>query len=279
MNKNFAEQIRETLANQHTGHIIDLQEVINADGVHLGITIRSLDNSIAPTVYLDNFSENDTIDHIAEQIWELFTKYELPADDAVLDEIKALMDDRDEILRRVMPRISNSERSAEFAQTHVNRKILDLTITYHVPLKNIQGSWCITNQASDLLELYEEEIHTAAMMNLNSDVSVKKMSDVVGGFMPVDVNMMIVSNAEGIKGAAVMLSDTIEELAEEFHDNVVILPASVHEVIAIPESLCVNTPLMQIVREVNATTVSTEDFLSNSVYIFDRESEELRIAG
>ena len=70
--------------------------------------------------------------------------------------------------------------------------------------------------------------------------------------------------------------DFIKEASDKLHDNFYILPSSIHEVILVPESSAPPLKdLQEMVKEINATEVSPEDKLSDSVYRYDRECDSI----
>lgn len=94
------------------------------------------------------------------------------------------------------------------------------------------------------------------------------------GFMPEENRMLILSNVQHFYGAGALLyPGLLERLAQEHGCGFFILPSSVHEVILLtdygeddPECLG------SMVREVNRENVPREEFLSDHVYYYDRES-------
>ena len=68
-------------------------------------------------------------------------------------------------------------------------------------------------------------------------------------------------------------------VAMELHSNLFIYPSSIHEVLVLPDegTRKQRAKLKEMVEEVNETNVSPEERLSNSVYYFDREKQEVTI--
>ena len=56
------------------------------------------------------------------------------------------------------------------------------------------------------------------------------------------------------------------------------LPSSIHEVILLPENGQDPDALRETVKRVNETEVRKEEVLTDSVYLYDRERGEVRIA-
>ena len=74
------------------------------------------------------------------------------------------------------------------------------------------------------------------------------------------------------------LKDKIREFADECGCNLYILPSSIHELILLREEFAEYSvqELKEMVHDVNESTVREEEFLSNNVYYYDRETDEIR---
>ena len=59
-------------------------------------------------------------------------------------------------------------------------------------------------------------------------------------------------------------------------DGYYILPSSIHEVLLFPDKSLSAQELKQMVVEVNATVVESEDKLTDSVYYYDCETDSFR---
>lgn len=91
--------------------------------------------------------------------------------------------------------------------------------------------------------------------------------------------MLIVRTKCKTHGAGIMLcEDVLSEVAEKFQSDLYILPSSIHEIIAIPADFGDGvTKLKDMVNNINQTEIIPEEFLSNSVYFFDRKTKRLSI--
>ena len=74
-------------------------------------------------------------------------------------------------------------------------------------------------------------------------------------------------------------SSKIKALADKLDSDLYILPSSIHELILIPvlENEEVET-LRDMVNQVNEESVENIDYLSDNVYRFNRNTEEICIA-
>ncbi len=89
--------------------------------------------------------------------------------------------------------------------------------------------------------------------------------------------MYVLSNKEKMNGAGCLLyGDVLAELADELHQDLFILPSSIHEVILVPtEAQGDHERLTQIVQEVNATQVEADEILADHVYYFSRNRRKV----
>ena len=90
--------------------------------------------------------------------------------------------------------------------------------------------------------------------------------------------MFILSNTQHFYGAAVLLYPDVLKLLAENKRGFFILPSSVHEVLLLADTGGERRfDLYQMVNEVNERNVPPEEFLSDSVYYFDRKEGRVRI--
>jgi hypothetical protein len=74
--------------------------------------------------------------------------------------------------------------------------------------------------------------------------------------------------------------ETLLNVTNELNENeIVILPASLHELLVLPSKLVESIDSVKdLVHTVNYSDVGPEDVLSDNVYIFNKNSEELKMA-
>ena len=125
----------------------------------------------------------------------------------------------------------------------------------------------------------KENTSVASMSDLIQDITGESLienSEVEDEQVP----MTIVSNAKRIFGASMMGNIwLLKVLADSKGKDLYILPSSTHEIIVLPAE--VENPVGEfkaIVQAVNQEQVSPEEFLSDEVYYFNREKQEVTIA-
>ena len=99
-----------------------------------------------------------------------------------------------------------------------------------------------------------------------------------GTFDDTRINMAVLSN-NGMQGAACMLyPHCLKKLAEDMGNDLYILPSSVHEVIMLP--LRADTDfdeLKDMVYQINRSQLAREEFLSDNVYLYRRDTDKVEI--
>ncbi len=141
------------------------------------------------------------------------------------------------------------------------------------------ASFIVTNEITKRLGMTHDEVLQIGQNTINhSEFQVVPMENILAGMFGQDVpdtgGMMYVltgSNMAAGNGSNVMLSsETLNKAREELGGDIVLLPSSRHEIIALPISDDMDpNALRQIVREVNTYSVAPEDFLSDNLYRYD----------
>lgn len=91
------------------------------------------------------------------------------------------------------------------------------------------------------------------------------------------IPLYVLTNKAGLHGACCILYDgVLKNFADQLGKDLVILPSSIHEVILLPkdENLCPQD-LSHIVSEINQTEVSVEERLSNQIYLYTRDGNQI----
>ena len=96
-----------------------------------------------------------------------------------------------------------------------------------------------------------------------------------------EIPLFVMSNGDYMNGASVILyKDVLRDFAKYMEYDLYILPSSIHEVIILLDNEYAKAPeeLARMVRETNRIVVDREEILSDHVYYYDREKDEIRIA-
>lgn len=186
---------------------------------------------------------------------------------------------------RIYYRLISREKNEELLRDVPHLFWLDLAIVFYlkIPEEIISNATALIHNSHmkqwgiDLKELY----HAAAENMAEIPVMLEPMEQLLEGYgLNGRSSGMYVLGIRGREyGAAVILDPKVlkkcfRRIGEEFY----VLPSSIHEVILLPVS-CSDDPseLERLVKEVNETCVTPEDYLSGHVYRYFSDTGELKI--
>lgn len=273
-----------------------ISNVTKTNGVaYSGLSFRG-ENNIQPVVYLDSFFERyekGEIDvaNIAKTVADIYmsNKWNNDFDMACITNFEKVKDN-------IMPFLYNTEANAESLKTMPSRKVEDLSLFYKlkIPFSSQDGNGYVTihNNLMELWNVTEKDLYELAWENLKASNKpvfkgmMEVLMDIMGGegipqgdIPEADVPMFILTTEDKYHGSVYMADNKVlSDIAKELDDNLLILPSSRRELIILKEATASDVDWLKgMVMEVNSTQVAPEDFLSDSVYFFDRQTEKLSI--
>lgn len=194
-------------------------------------------------------------------------------------------------------KLINYEKNQEFLTDVPYVRFLDLAYIFYFVWEGQEfiesATTVIHNRHMEAWSQTASSLYETAMKNTykKENTSVASMSDLIQDITgeslienseveDEQVLMTIVSNAKRIFGASMMGNiRLLKALAESKGKDLYILPSSTHEIIVLPAEI--ENPVGEfkaIVQAVNQEKVSPEEFLSDEVYYFNREKQEVTIA-
>ena len=214
--------------------------------------------------------------------------------------------DFEKIRDKISLKLVNAERNKKRLETMPHRTFLDLAITYDVRVTEINdavGSVAVTNDMMKACGVKEEQLHELALQNaLRMDRGVVKpleslMQEWFGDdaetdekdytYKDFDISiaeeiqetaLYVATNRSQANGAAVLLYPDLLDSVGTLLGDYFVLPSSIHETLLLPADGAMEPDaLIQIVHEVNASTVAAEEVLSENVYRYDVAKKELSV--
>ncbi len=298
-NQEFGNEVMKAVEEKlGDGFIVKLHDVTKNNGVVLtGLQIMREDSNIGPIFYLESYEDRYNngcvrlISDIASEIVSEFDKNEageLPF--CKEDSVSQIFRSKERVYDGILPKLVNYERNRENLEGKPHRRFLDLAVEYRYKLSEC-ANVTITDKILDNFGGSEEELYEAALRNLHKDgYMVKNLMEMFAarmyGMDEVNVDfreepdMLVITNMSGLYGASgILCKEYLNKAAEMFGCGIYVLPSSVHEVIAVPDSIVSDiSSLGDLVKEVNGTVVNEEEFLSDSVYYYSPETGELKVA-
>ena len=296
-----AEKIKDYLPENLSGMDIKANSTQKVNVALDAITLVNNEEGqkISPTIYInhlyDEYKRTEDLERCLSKAANLLAKGYADRPESIPN--LKLEEAKDSIVFQLI----NTEQNKEMLADMPNRSFQDLSIIYRwVVNKRDDGieSTVINNSLAKTLGVSEEQLFNLAVENTKrifppvvksmtevirdmfmSDGMPVEIADMMIGDMPEDRAMWVITNQNGINGAASMLyENNLHELAEKLETDLYILPSSLHEVIAVSVNMGDPNELAEMVAEINMEQVDLQDRLSNQVYHYDKDLRKLTLA-
>lgn len=258
---------------------VSVVKVVKNNGKEMtGITAKENGMEIAPVVYFDDAAdpEKDAV-RMADIIRR---SQEAP------ENIAAGIADYENAKHNVCFKLVNTDRNKGMLGDVPHREFLNLSAVYYVRLDwpgDGEASVKVTDSLMSNWGVTEEELWERAFENTQRiyPADIETLESVIGAFFgkeeitPTGQGMIVVSNNAKKYGAGVIFYDgVLSELTERLGDRIFILPSSVHETIVLSDDGNLGAgALAEMVKSVNSTQVSEQEYLSDSVYRYEKGGE------
>ena len=204
----------------------------------------------------------------------------------------------EEIKGDLQIRLCDAEQNTERLKDLVSIPDGDYAMTFQVCMGDVSGdsfgTVAVTQALLGSWGISARQLHDDAITAEDSRTpTLNRLSDVVASMMfgadePVNylgtafplirdgdmMNIYVLSTQDKTFGASLIArEDILQKAATALGGNFFILPSSVHETLLVPESSAIDVQdLITMVREVNRSEVSPQDFLSDKVQHFDKDT-------
>ena len=304
----FAEVVKTGLEEAHPECSVVVHKVTKNNNLVLtGISIRSREVNLAPTIYMDgyynDYKNGRPMVEILAEVERAYNTYKAEQDfdvssitdfNLVQDKIcyKLVNRDKNKELLADTPYLPFQDLAVIFYVVVSEDRVGTGTVTVHDNLMEMWGN-------PDIKELYRiaknntqrrYKGRVSNMMEIMGEIISHSAdnvdSDVVDAFFEMDsvyednmMSMFVATNNKKVNGAGVILYDgLLRTFAEKIGGDFYILPSSVHEVLFVPANGDIDARyLIQMVKEVNATEVSPDEVLSDNVYMYHADEDRLEM--
>ena len=288
--ESVAESVSEVLGS---GVIVELQEVTKVNLSLDGLTIRKRNESIAPTIYLNQyfnqFNDGRTMDDIVKDIIRV---YENNQPENIMDVFKTEdFYDFDKMKEKIVLKVINTERNLDLLEQvpHLDMEGLGLSVVFYVSIMTGEQSAgiLIKNEHLRLWEKKVSDLISLAEINTNRmhTFTIKSINEVLSGMFGFEEDLIpdgpafyVLTDENMTFGASQLyLKDKIREFAKQQDCDVYILPSSIHELLLLRADFPNLEPsyLKEMVYQVNSTQVSEEEFLFEGAYKFELATDKI----
>ncbi len=269
---------------------VDVHRVRKNNDIELdGLLIHSKESCVAPTIYLNGFYEEfrrgKEIPEIVDAIYEIYKKSRLTEEIDLSD-----YTEYENIKDGLACKLINRERNRELLKTVPYLAFLNLALVvyYRVehPVMGV-GTILVRDEHLDAWNISEEELFFEARRNMRSFMPERfeNVANILSRDPEIelpeeDIPMYVLTNSDCCFGAAYMIFDSIlAEIGEILHDDFWIIPSSVHECIIIPKHVfLLPEDIASMIYQVNCENISEEEYLSDNLYVYQRDLHKLQIA-
>lgn len=250
----------------------------------------------APMIYLEPYMEmyfsGTSMPVVADMLVKNYLQY---SRSKKID--TSVFSDWESVKSSIFLKLINYEKNKELLTDVPHVRFLDLAYIFYYMWEEqefiVSATTIIRNRHMEAWGQTASSLYEISMKNTykEENTSVVSMRDLIQEFMweeliensaeeDEQVLMTIVSNKKRIFGASMMGNiRLLKALADSKGKDLYILPSSTHEIIVLPAEI--GNPVGEfkaIVQSVNQEKVLPEAFLSDEVYYFNREKQEVTLA-
>lgn len=262
-----------------------------------GICINRGSDSVSPVIYVDEFIRHccmgeQSPEKIADGILKVYLQNEIPQN------VAAHVKDFCRMKELVRIRLINHDANVSELENIPHRKFLDLAVTYYLEMEP-GASATITNRLMEIWGITEDDLYGLGMERLTSgdDCCITDMLSILRQITQEeqdkitecaidemqkersDPEMYVATNFQKRYGANCLMNTfLLQGLAESLSHSLIIFPSSIHELVIIPQKKGIENYMSTgDVQAINTSEVAREECLSNSIYRYDRERQEVSI--
>ena len=281
------QDLKDAMADISPGATVDVRSVEKLqEGSYTGITISPAGGNVGM-----NLNANQLFDQMQDgQSYEGVLAVAVSTAERGLHDMPAV--DVSELMNYEAAKkylcfdVVGSDRNADMLEKVPHTDKENISMVYRLQLdstENGAATVLITNAMMEQFGVTKEQLHADAMENAQEirPADFRTMAAVMAEMMGMPEEMMadmappmyVATNQDKVQGAAVMFyPDFMDQAAKELGGDIFILPSSVHEALILPDDGNMNAQeLKEMVTSINASEVSPEDRLTDSVYHYDAQ--------
>ena len=288
--ENLAKAVEELLGEDY---IVESGIIPKNNEEVMHVSIRREGENILPLMYVaEQDLENVPTEELARAVVDRY--YSLPKTPRFeLSFATNLEVARDKIFYRMV-----SADNTAYLEGKVYEEYLDLAKVYYVRLgegasvvvnEGMLANWGVSKEeiiaignenmlnskyeVIDMANVYIKAMMAAGASREEAESNVKLM------FEEADAKMVILRYENHISGASVILNKSaLRECYNLIGGDFVIIPSSTMELIAVPADIdATEEAILEMVEQVNSTQLEAQEVLSNSVYRYNAETEEVTL--
>lgn len=294
--KKFLEELKKRVERLvGSGYCVDICDVNRNNGqVVTGLSIRQEHKELAKVQYLEQYYEEHKKGIEVEEIASGLAAGYIAGPDLEIS-LKDLLD-YDAVKSKLVVRLINLERNRDLLKKIPYVQVHDLAAVFYILYEVDQEGQCSSVVKDEYLKVWGIDLATLMKTALENSqrslpVSFRPINNIMLGMagLPDGMTMeelegipssfYVLSNRHGLYGAAVALyPGVLQKIADYMGHDLMLLPSSTHEFLVVNKNCEIGLEeALEMVSEINRTEVSLEDFLADSVYIFEKDTGKVKV--
>jgi len=269
-------------------NVMDVMKNNSVKKISLTVSEKRGNVTVSPRIYIEDIlrdiengyaSVSEAAEHIAKKYREC-KAFPIPN----------LEFTAETVMENAFMQVVNAEKNAELLDKVPNMKILDLAGVVRFEVTGVTsghvGTILVTYDLCRKFGIDVSELLERAMENTkNAGFQIMGIGAMLGGLLGEEEEddgapgLCVVTNSEKMNGAnAILFPELFGDYAKRMRGDFFVLPSSIHEILLLPTSGANASDLRMMVTEINATQVAPDEVLSNNVYLYKADTNELVVA-
>lgn len=309
----FLQLVKDDLEKRlGNNYVVVLRTIPKNNGVvRDGISISKIGESVAPTIYLNDWYQElldgEPLSKICSRIYQLYlTDPNLPYLDS------NILASYESVKEHIVYKLINTQANASLLKKLPHIPFHDMSMICYLLMERQENGYITAFIYKDHLKAWniqEKDLFLSAIQNTPRLLPpiIQPMNDVLKQLAiemlgdsyqdaPLDIlletaaeyriqentlfpTLYVLTNQARINGAACMIyPQAIKDFAKSRNQDILILPSSIHEVLLIEDDGHYDyEDMSSLVGEINSSEVPPEDRLSNQIYRYNRESDQITV--
>ena len=261
-----------------------LDEVVKNNNITLtGIIIKGKDEKVVPCIYLEGYYV-DYMDGmgVTEIAKDILKKHEEGIQkSANISNNFVIHTSFKDVKDKIVPRLVNLKKNIGNLDDRPFKEVCDLAIIFIIVVDISEegvAHYPVNNTFMEEYNLTVDELYDLAIGNMKKmfPSKVEKISEFTGDTSTDEYDIYIITNELMINGATNILDcEVMEQLKNKIGEDVILLPSSICEFIATKRKPNEDNLLLALINEMNETNIAAIDYLSDSIYTYDFNNNEL----
>lgn len=305
MEQFMQEFLKELKRRTGDKYIIKVKEIVKVNDIVLhSVNFLKESRNISPNIYIEGLYEEYldgcSLEEIAEKvIFIAESRLSLITDERKI--IQQVMD-YEKICENIVIKLVNRGMNKEFLKGKIYQPFCDLAVIFYVMVKQDEEgmmSIAVTDEMSKQWGISENVLMKKALENmcekfpimidsLNSvvmdvaeDLSIDLEMEDDEDSVPTDSIYIMTNQAKTNGATAILYKGALRNFASKYEvEEVIIIPSSIHETLLVPKDgseWIEEEMFLKMLRQINKIEVDPMEVLSNNIYIYNYEKDEISI--